>query len=145
MRRRRRIPIALAAVLAAMTFACAPREDKKVAPVDAGELSQDKEVLDELRSVGSDLTKPHQIEFYLYLPSEPDAEAAGAELRSMGYPVTVRVGPDSIHWLCLASRTMLPTTQGLADARVVFKDLALKYKGAYDGWQAEIVRPSTAQ
>ena len=32
--------------------------------------------MDQLRSAGSDLSKPHQIEFCLYLPSEADAEAA---------------------------------------------------------------------
>ena len=134
------ISFALAAVLAAVTLACGPREDKKAAPVDAAELAQDTEVLDQLRSAGSNLTKPHRIEFYLFLPSQADAEAAAAELRSMGYSVTVGGGPNQNNWLCLASRTMMPTMQELTDARVLFKGLALRYKGAYDGWQAAITR-----
>ena len=35
---------------------------------------------------------------------------------------------------------MMPTIQELTIARGVFKGLALRYKGAYDGWQAAIER-----
>ena len=138
---RKRLSFALLTVLVAAMFSCGARDEKKnVAPVDAAEVAEDKDVLDQLRAAGSDLAKPHHIDFYLYLPSEADAQAAETELRSLGYSVTVRVGPDSIHWLCLASRTMMPTVQGLTEARVVFKGLAQTYKGAYDGWQAAIER-----
>jgi hypothetical protein len=138
---RRRLSFALGIVLVAATFSCGAHDAKKsVAQVDAAEIAQDQEVLDQLRAVGSNLAKPHHIDFYLYLPSEADAHSAESELLSLGYSVSVRVGPDSIHWLCLASRTMMPTVQGLTEARVVFKGLAQSYKGAYDGWQAAIER-----
>jgi len=135
---RRRILLALAAVLAAATFACGARPEKSAAPVDAQDVAQDNEVLDQLRSAGSDLAKPHHIEFYLYLPSQEDAEGAEGELRALGYNVTVRAAPDSSNWLCLASRTMMPTIEELTNARGVFKGLALRYQGAYDGWEAAI-------
>ena len=137
---RRTVSVALAVVVAAATVACAPREEKKVEPVDAEEVALDNEVLDQLRSAGSDLTRPHRIEFYLYLPSEADAEAAEAVLSATGYSVTVRAGSDDTNWLCLASRTMIPAIQELSEARRVFKGLALRYKGAYDGWVAAIER-----
>jgi hypothetical protein len=35
---------------------------------------------------------------------------------------------------------MVPTIQALTDARIVFKRLALTYRGAYDGWRAAIER-----
>ena len=136
----KRNSFALAAVLAAATVACAAREEKHVDQANAEEVAQDNEALDQLRSAGSNLTKPHQIEFYLYLPSEADAEAAKAVLRPMGYSVTVRVGANNINWLCLASRTMMPTIQELSEARGVFKRLALSYRGAYGGWEAAIER-----
>ena len=136
----RRISFALAVVLAAATAACAPREEKNVAQVSAEEVAQDNEALDQLRSTGSNLTKPHHIEFYLYLPSNAAAEAAEAVLRPMGYSVTIRVGENDINWVCLASRTMLPTIEGLTDARNVFTGLALKYRGAYGGWDTAVER-----
>ena len=135
-----RISFALAVVLTAATMACKPREEKNLAPVDAREEAEDKAVLEQLRSAGSDMTKPHKIEFYLYLASEADAEAVGRELRPMGYAVAVKPGVDGTNWLCLASRTMLPTIQGLSEARGVLTPLALRYRGAYDGWDAAIER-----
>jgi regulator of RNase E activity RraB len=136
----RRQSFALALVLAAATLACGARDEKKATPVDAEDVAKDKQVLEQLRSAGSDLSKPHHIDFYLYLPSQTDAEAAAAALRPLGYSVTVQEGVNGINWLCLAARTMLPTTQELSDARVVFKRLALRYGGVYDGWDAAIQR-----
>jgi hypothetical protein len=135
-----RLSFALAVVLAAATLACGARDEKKGTQVDAAEVAKDKEVLDQLRSVGSDLSKPHRIEFYLYLPTQADADAAASVLRAMGYSVTIQEGVNSINWLCLAARTMMPTTQELGDARVVFKRVALQYGGVYDGWNAAIQR-----
>jgi len=136
----KRFSLALVAALAVVASGCADRGEKVVVQGDAEEVARDSAVLDQLRAAGSNLAKPHRIAFYLYLPSKPEADAAEAELRSMGYSVEVRKGPDDIHWLCLATRTMVPTVQGLTDARVVFKGLAQRYKGAYDGWQAAIER-----
>lgn len=136
------VSFALAVALAAATFACGTHEEKNenknVDQVNAQEVAQDNDVLDQLRSAGSNLSKPHQIEFYLYLPSQADAEAAEAELRSMGYSVTVRAGANNINLLCLASRRMMPTIQELTVARILFKGMAMRYRGAYDGWEAAI-------
>jgi hypothetical protein len=130
----------LAVVLAAATLACSPREERNSDRVDEEGVALDQNVLDQLRAAGSDLSKPHQIDFYLYLPSQADAEAAGAVLRPMGYDVTVSVGDNDINWRCLASRKMKPTIQELTVARGVFKGLALRYQGAYDGWVTAIER-----
>lgn len=135
-----RFSLALVAVLAVVASGCADRGEKVVVQDDAEDVARDSVVLDQLRAAGSNLAKPHRIAFYLYLPSKPEAAAAEAELRPLGYSVEVREGPDDIHWLCLATRTMVPTIQGLTGARVVFKGLAQRHKGAYDGWQAAIER-----
>ena len=140
MRIRGRISFSLAVALAAAPISCTPREAKQDAPVESREAAEDRDVLDQLRAAGSDLNKPHRIEFYLYLASEADAEAVGRELRPMGYAVAVRPGVNGTNWLCLASRTMLPTIQGLSEARGVLSPLALRYRGAYDGWDAAIER-----
>ncbi|MEQ1934899.1 MAG: ribonuclease E inhibitor RraB, partial [Fimbriimonadaceae bacterium] len=44
----------------------------------------DDEVLAQLKLAGSDLSKPHMVEFFLYLPTRESALAVGADLGS-GY------------------------------------------------------------
>ena len=102
--------------------------------VTADEVALDQQTIDHLRASGSDLSKPHKIEFYLYAPYEADATAASAVLQGLGYEVTVTLGADEINWLCLAERTMVPSIHALTDARRIFKNLAAKYMGDYDGW-----------
>jgi hypothetical protein len=141
MENRGTLSIALAAVLCAATLACRSRDEKKkVDYVDAGAVAQDLAVLEQLRSAGSDLSKPTEIDFYLYLPYESDAQATAGELRSLGYDVALKEGANGETWLCLATRTMTPTAQGIADARVMFERIARRYGGVFDGWNAAIVR-----
>ena len=130
--------LALAVLLVAATISCAPREDKDVSRANAAELAEDNEALSQLRAAGSDLAKPHKVEFYLYVPSEAAAQAAAAAIRPMGYAVTVSAGESEANWLCLASRTMLPTIEEITVARSLFKSMALKYQGAYGGWNTAI-------
>ena len=129
---------ALAVLLVAAMVACASREDKDVNRSNAAEIAEDNEALSQLRAAGSNLAKPHKVEFYLYVPSEAAAEAAAAAIRPLGYTVAVSAGEDETNWLCLSSRTMLPTIEEITVARSLFKGMALKYQGAYGGWNTAI-------
>ncbi len=134
----RRVSFALAVVMVAASAACASPEEKGVSRVNAEEVAEDREALSQLRSAGSDLAKPHRVEFYLYLPSEAAAEAAATALRPMGYGVTVSAGENEDNWVCVASRTMLPTIEDITVARGLFKGLALTHQGVYGGWNTAI-------
>jgi hypothetical protein len=46
--------------------------------------SGDALVLAQLKKAGSDLSKPHSIEFFLYLPTQETAEKAADQIRSKG-------------------------------------------------------------
>ena len=50
----------------------------------------DEAVIIQLRKAGSDLSKPHTIDFYLYFPSQSAAEKAAAQMRQTGYTVEVK-------------------------------------------------------
>lgn len=41
----------------------------------------DQQVLDQLKAAGSDLSKPHKIEFFLYFPSKEKADGAATEMK----------------------------------------------------------------
>lgn len=129
---------ALAVVLVAATVACASREDSDVSRANAAEIAEDAEALSQLRAAGSDLAKPHTVEFYLYVSSEADADAAAAAIRPLGYTVAVTAGEEESSWLCTAKKTMLPTIEEITVARSLFKRMALKYQGAYGGWNTAI-------
>lgn len=135
-----RVSFALAVVLVALPVGCASREDKDLSRTHAAEIAEDREALNQLRTAGSDLAKPHRVEFYLYVPSEAAAEAAAAAIRPRGYTVSVSAGAEEANWLCVASKTMRPTIEEITVARSLFKGLALTYLGAYGGWNTAIER-----
>lgn len=139
-RRRGTLFLAFAAVLVAATLDCASRDEKTVPQGNAEEIARDSQALDQLRAAGSNLAKPHHVDFYLYLSAQSDAESAEGTLRSMGYSVTITSSENNINWICVASRTMVPTIQDLTVARGLFNSLATRYQGVYDGWEAGIER-----
>lgn len=102
------------------------------------EVSLDQKTLEQLRSAGSDLSKTHSIQFYLYVPSQEEAMAAATTLHGNDFNTVVKLGADGKTWLCLAQKSMTPTIENLNEARQVFKELATRYRGEYDGWKAAV-------
>jgi hypothetical protein len=100
----------------------------------------DSQALNALRDAGSDLSKPHPIEFYLYFPAQTDADDVAVRLREEGFNVTVRLGADDVNWLVLAQKTLIPEQRLLLDLRSRFEALADSLSGEYDGWEAMVVR-----
>lgn len=98
----------------------------------------DAATLDELAHAGSDLTREHNIEFYLYLPEQADAETVADQLRDEGFAVEVTRAAEDTAWLCLAQRKMIPDMAGLRRYRERFTDLAESHNGEYDGWGTEV-------
>jgi biotin operon repressor len=98
------------------------------------------EVVQQLRSVGSDVRRSHRFDFYLYVTNEADAKAASARLREKGLQVEVRRGVRPGTWLCFAQATMVPDSSRLTELGALFYSLARVYKGDFDGWEAEVVK-----
>jgi regulator of RNase E activity RraB len=104
-------------------------------------MDRDAATLRQLQKAGSDLAKPHSIEFFLYFPNEPAALEAAASLRLEGYTAEVRIGTDEgDRWLCFASLTVVPSHSTLLAVREQLERLASELGGEYDGWGAAIVR-----
>src|SRR5580698_1527080 len=66
----------------------------------------DESVLIQLTKAGSDLSKPHKIEFFLYFPTQASAEQAAPRIRDDGCEVEAKKQPND--WICLATKTMIP-------------------------------------
>lgn len=98
----------------------------------------DASTLAELARAGSDLGRPHQIEFYLYLPTESAAAGVAEDLRREGFTVEVRRADGAGDWLALSTREMLPELAALRHWRQRLTALAESRGGAYDGWGTEV-------
>ena len=94
----------------------------------------DEAVLVQLRKAGSDLSKPHQIEFFLYFPSQDAAEQGAAQIRNTGFDAKVQLSAKGDSWLCFATKRMIPDLASLDKIRIQFEALAGKLGGEYDGW-----------
>ena len=99
----------------------------------------DASVLFQLRKAGSDLSKQHAVEFFLYFPTQAIAEQAAGQIRDGGFQVQVRPGSTGKDWLCFATKEMLPELPALQKIRIEFESLSKSLGGEYDGWGTPIV------
>jgi len=99
----------------------------------------DGRVLNQLVTAGSDLTKAHQPEFFFYFPAETTAKRVATLIEADGFQVTVRHAADGDKWLCLATKTMLLTHEGMTAIRTRFDALADESDGEYDGWGTPVI------
>jgi hypothetical protein len=104
------------------------------------ELSPDQQVLDQLRGAGSNLEKPHPVEFFLYFPTEELADRAAGEIKAEGFDIKVELGADKSSWLCQATKQMIPRYEDLTRIRKRFDEIARKFQGEYDGWGTPVVK-----
>ena len=99
----------------------------------------DAGVLVQLRKNGSNLSKQHAVEFFLYFPTQAIAEQAVQQIRQSGFHVQVMPGATDENWLCFATKEMLPDLLSLQKIRTEFESLSKSLGGDYDGWGTPIV------
>lgn len=101
----------------------------------------DATTLSGLADAGSDLSQPHEMEFFFYLPTEQAAQSVADTLRREGFAIRLEAVDPGHDWLCLGSRKMTPALGELRRLRTRFAALAESHGGAYDGWGATVVQP----
>lgn len=105
-----------------------------------GEAAPDAQVLSHLRKAGSDLSKTHHVEFFMYFPDEEAAQRVASRLVPQGFGVRVEPAAESRpDWLVLATRPMVPQAAELERLRGHLTALASSENGTYDGWGAPVV------
>jgi hypothetical protein len=104
-------------------------------------VDKDALVIQQLQRQGSDLTKAHSVEFFLYFPSEQAGATAAERIRAAGFVASVSRSSYDQTWLCLATKDMVLTPQTLRDIRTQFEALASSLGGEYDGWGTNVLRP----
>ena len=103
------------------------------------QVSPDQQVLFQLKKAGSSLSKPHDVEFFLYFPTESIAEQAASQIRAAGFTVEVKPAAKGTDWLCFATRRMVPDIAALEQIRKDFTNLTATLGGEYDGWGTGVV------
>ncbi|RPI03646.1 MAG: ribonuclease E inhibitor RraB [Ignavibacteriae bacterium] len=102
----------------------------------------DAAVIAQIQKIRPHLSKPCPIRFFLYFPSEDAATKSAIELRDKDFIAEVSLSIGPLKWLCLALKNMIPETTVLVRLHEIMDDLASKYGGQYDGWEAEIADDS---
>ncbi len=98
-----------------------------------------EEVIEDLTKNGSDLSQPHDFDFFLYFETREIAEQVKEELNRANYVSEVKLSGDGNGWLCLAKRSFIPTTEDLNITGNLLVTIAEDFNGEFDGWEVNIV------
>jgi len=100
---------------------------------------KDLMVLDQLRRVGADFSKPRHVIYYLYFKQQSQAVAASEEAAARGFSVEVREPlpdyPEDWALVCELHDHVLGLEE-VRDNTDMFEDLASAHNGVFDGWEA---------
>jgi hypothetical protein len=66
-------------------------------------MSKDATAIEQLSAAGADLTVPHTVLHYIYMPVRKSAALVARELRQRGFQTEERLGADNVNWLVLAT------------------------------------------
>lgn len=100
---------------------------------------RDYKVIKALKQAGSDISKPHKIDFFLDFQSPEEASPVARAMRSDGFEVKVFKNSDETVTI-EAKKNLAPTFKTMHNITKKLKELTDRHGGKYDGWGAEIVR-----
>lgn len=98
---------------------------------------QDASIIESLREISGDLTRPHQVDFYFTFKAETAAKAASGEMEQQGYTVVdLSPSPGDGLWQLQVQRMLVPELAGMNAASLALDAIARQHGGDYDGWSA---------
>ena len=102
----------------------------------------DEQVINALIEAGSDVSKPHAVDFFLDFSGLEDATLACNELLSTGYEIEVSdLSEDQDPFFyCQATDLVIPSLENIREIGYQMDELAESHNGNYDGWRAPIVK-----
>jgi hypothetical protein len=107
----------------------------------AVEPTGDAAVIAQLRKAGSDLSKPHPVELFMYFSSEAAAKRVADKLTTQGFTSLVKpAASGSLPWHTFATRNLVPTAEAMVKLREELTALCASESGEYDGWGTPIVK-----
>ena len=128
--------------LGLLVLACVAGSAFMIAEKRAAHRKEDRLLLSELRETGSDLSKPHDVEFFFFAPSSSAAEALKADLESDGFEADSVEDETPPQVVVIARTQLVPDEIALSTMRQAHIKRASKYDARYDGWEASVVAPA---
>lgn len=105
---------------------------------------KDREVLSALIKAGSDLSKPHRIEFHFVGYDEAKITSLVEDGRKMGYEVssidTMADRDARKYWYFDLIQDVIPSEKNMFSHTEVMAKLAKKYAVEFDGWGCLVVK-----
>ena len=99
----------------------------------------DLRVLMQLRGAGSDLTRPHALDFFFHGLTPQTSEALQARLRERGFTLPVA---DPEKGTLMMRKQMVPDLDALAQETWAAEQGAAEQGAVFDGWGAPVVPPA---
>jgi len=106
---------------------------------DNKNLSPDGQVILQLKNAGSNLSKEHPVEFFIYAPNKDAAEKIATRIESDGFKSKIEKSESDQSWMVFAVKDMIPNEQKLVKIRANLEQVASSLGGEYDGWGTPIV------
>ena len=103
-----------------------------------GSLEADRQTLQALANAGANLTKPTEVNAYLYFQQREAADRAAIQVATPEMSAVVRRAADDSGWLCFVTGTMVPSETAIRALSVRLKAVADTLGGEYDGWEAAV-------
>jgi len=104
------------------------------------EPSQDRQVILQLQKAGSDISKPHNIDFFFYFPTLEAANRIAERLKSEGFSAKAGHAAKGENFIVEATKSLIPAESTLVNLRHKFNQMSASENGDYDGWGSEIVK-----
>ena len=101
---------------------------------------KDEAVLTQLTKHGSDLSKPHSIDFFLYFPKKEIAEQGKMMIQERFANSSAIVRGSDKSFLCKVNISMAPDSDVLENISLQLEAIAASLDGEYDGWETGIVK-----
>jgi hypothetical protein len=96
-------------------------------------------VLEHLKLMGADLSKPRHVVHYFYFPSEEARARIEIKLRGANYQTRFGVAAQGEKpWSLIAERTGIVDEKRITEERELFTQIVTQENGDYDGWEAQL-------
>jgi tetratricopeptide (TPR) repeat protein len=96
-----------------------------------------KEIIEAFRESGIPTTGVHALQFYLYLPSESDAQAVAEQLSGDAFHCDVSLSADGVRWLCFARKSVTVDADSLNALGAQLVAACDCREGEFDGWDLD--------